>query len=102
LSGLDIKLAGKNPTGRCVAVRRLAVGALHQRRIGVMEFGVRYAAGPCSSLLPLTLPALITRRSVVSFTPAAAAAAARVRLMVVRLAAMGDARSVAPEWVARG
>jgi hypothetical protein len=71
---------------RCVAVRRPGVGALRQRRIDAMEFGIGYAAGPCSSSLPLTLPALITRRSVVLFTPAAAAAAARVRFMVVRLA----------------
>jgi len=47
---------------RCVAVRRLDVGALRQPRIDAMEFGVQYAAEPCSSLLPLTLPALITAR----------------------------------------
>ena len=53
-------------------------------------------------MLPLTLPALISRRSVVLLTPAAAAAAARVRLRVVRLAAVRDARSAAPESVAPG
>jgi hypothetical protein len=87
---------------RCVVVRRLGVGALRHRRIDAMEFGGSTCHWPCSSLLPLTLPALIARRSVVLFTPVAAAAAARVRLMAVRLVAVRDARTVASEWLAPG
>jgi len=87
---------------RCVVVRRLGVGALRHRRIDAMKFGGSTCHWPCSSLLPLTLPALIARRSVVLFTPAAAAAAARVRLMAVRLVAVRDARTVASEWLPSG
>jgi hypothetical protein len=65
-----------------------------------MEFGGSTCHWPCSSLFPLTLPALIARRSVVLFTPAAAAAAAKVRLMAVRLVAVRDARTVTSEWLA--
>jgi hypothetical protein len=55
--------------------------------------------------LPLTLPALIARNndSVVLLTSAAvAAAAARARLMAMHLAAVRDARSVAPVWLPAG
>jgi len=87
---------------RCAVVRRLGVGALRHRRIDATEFGGFDVPVAVSVLVAADLPALIARRSVVLFTPAAAVAAARVRLTALRLAAVGDARSVAVEWLAPG
>jgi hypothetical protein len=70
---------------RCVVVRRLGVGALRQRWIDAMEFGGFDVPLAMFVLVAADFAGLIAHRSVVLFTPAAAA---RVRLMAVRLAAV--------------
>jgi hypothetical protein len=58
---------------RCVVVRRLGVGALRQRWIDAMEFGGFDVPLAMFVLVAADFACLIARRSVVLFTPAAAA-----------------------------